>query len=105
MFLKLTIMLATIKIDGKDHLAVVFDEKFSYGTLAETKKALVELVGYLETEEESESLCYSKARVLCLAKEMCLTQDQTQGMMSAYFNKNTEDISVCAETKMCEITY
>ena len=98
-------MLATIKIDGKDHLAVVFDEKFSFGTLAETKKALVELVSYLETEEESESLCYSKARVLCLAKEMCLTQDQTHGMMSAYFNKNTDDISVCAETKICEITY
>lgn len=98
-------MLATIKIDGKDHLAIVFDEKFSFGTLAETKKALVELVGYLETEEESDSLCYSKARVLGLAKEMCLTQDQTHGMMSAYFNKDNNDVSRYAETKACEITY
>lgn len=98
-------MLATIKIDGKDHLAIVFDENFSFGTLAETKKALVELVGYLDTEEEADFLNYSKARVLGLAKEMCLTQDQTQGMMSAYFNKNTDDISVCSETKMCEITF
>ena len=98
-------MLATFKIDGKDHLAVVFDEKFSFGTLAETKKALVELVGYLDTEEEADFLNYSKARVLGLAKEMCLTQDQTNGMMSAYFNKNTEEVDSCAETKTCEITY
>lgn len=35
-------MVATIKFDGEDRLAIVFSETFSYETLAKTKKMLVD---------------------------------------------------------------
>ena len=97
-------MLASIKIDGTNRLAIVLDENCSYGALAETQKALVELVEILETEELESNISMSKSWLLSLAKSMALTQDQAYGMLSAYFNGKTDNINN-RQTKTCEIMY
>ena len=97
-------MLASLKIDGTNRLAIVLDENYSYGAVAETQKALVELVEILETEQLESDISMSKMWVLTLAKNMGLTQDQAYGMLAAYFADKVENVNT-RQTKTCEITF
>lgn len=96
-------MVATIKFDGEDRLAIVFSETFSYETLAKTKKLLVDTAEVLADQNDNGENNEAIAYLLHLVNEMDGGAAQTAKMMAAYFKRNQNSNE--NKTVMCEMQF
>lgn len=101
LFLNLKNMIAKISLDGKDHLAVVFDETTSYDDLQGIKNALLSCLTNALMKE-----CYmtddDKFYFLSLVQELELKEQQAFSMFKKYFNDNVEKQEMPIK-KTCDI--
>lgn len=95
------VMIAKINLDGKDHLAVVFDETTSYDDLQGIKNALLSCLTNALMKE-----CYmtedDKFYFLSLVQELELKEQQAFSMFKKYFNDNVEKQEMPIK-KTCDI--
>ena len=92
-------MIAKINLDGKSHLAVVFNEWFSYDELAEIRSGLTNILGFFDAMYEESGLQNERAAAHQLLDELSPSVDQTFDMMDNYFGDNKKK----AEKKNCEV--
>lgn len=94
-------MIAKISLDGKDHLAVVFNEITSYDDLQGIKNALLSCLTNALMKE-----CYmtedDKFYFLSLVQELELKEQQAFSMFKKYFNDNVEKQEMPIK-KTCDI--
>lgn len=97
-------MIAKINLDGKEHMAIVFDEYVDFGFVQEVKHALNLYSRYANMREDNhlsgdDSYCYHT-----LIEAMELSPEQVTEMFLAYFDKKEWNRSNNkAEKKLCEI--
>ena len=100
-FLKIKNMIAKISLDGKDHLAVVFNETISYEDLQGIKNALLSCLTNALMKE-----CYmtedDKFYFLSLVQDLELKEQQALSMFKKYFNDNVEKQGMPIK-KTCDI--
>lgn len=98
-------MIAKIKFDGKEHMAIVFDEVFDISTIFELKHAINSFMGTFYSQVDNVSIiqddCYSLHRLL---GEMELSESQAFSMFCSYFGReHFKCDKEAAEKKPCEI--
>lgn len=95
-------MIAKINLDGKDHLAVVFNETVSYDELQSIKISLLSCL----TNTLSKNDCYmtedEKFYFLSLMQEFELKEQQAFSMFKKYFNDKGEKTEMPIRKK-CDI--
>lgn len=98
-------MIAKIKFDGKEHMAIVFNDVCDISTILEVKHALNSFMQTLYSQVNDIQVIQSDAYNLHrLLEEMELTEDQAFNMFSLYFNgEHFNSGKETAEKKPCEI--
>lgn len=97
-------MIAKINLDGKEHMAIVFDEYAGFEFVQEVKHALNCCLRYVNMRKddylsEDDYYCYH-----ALIEAMELSPEQVAEMFLAYFDKKEWNRSSNkAEKKLCEI--
>lgn len=97
-------MIAKINLDGKEHMAIVFDEYVDFEFIQDVKHALNLCLRYANMREddhlrEDEAYYYH-----ALIEAMELSPEQVSEMFLAYFGKKGWNRSNNkAEKKLCEI--
>lgn len=88
-------MIAKINLDGKDRLAVVFDEFYTYDELAEIRTSLTKILGLFDGNQDERAFAHK------LLEMLSPNVDQTFEMMNHYFGCNRQPKK--AEKKLCEV--
>ncbi len=98
-------MIAKINLDGKEHMAIVLDETFTFEYISKFRKSLNSYMQTMEAHLDSEgcdcTLHEDNYYLHVLMGEMDFTEDQLFDMLNSYYegkyhSKNTEK-------KLCEI--
>lgn len=98
-------MIAKINLDGKEHMAIVFDETFTFEYISKFRKAINSYMQTTEGHFDSKGCDYTHHEdnyyLHVLMEEMDFTESQIFDMLNLYYqdkyNKNK------AEKKLCEI--
>lgn len=94
-------MIAKINLDGKDRLAVVFGEFYTYDELAEIRHSLTELLGVFDGIYNDCDYQEERAYAHQLLEMLSPNVDQEFEMMSHYFGCNCQPKK--AQKKLCEV--
>lgn len=94
-------MIAKINLDGKERLAVVFDEGYTYDELAEIRNSLNEILGVFDGIYNECGYQDERAYAHQLLEMLSPNTDQAFEMMSHYFGCNHQPKK--AQKKLCEV--
>lgn len=98
-------MIAKINLDGKEHMAIVFDETFTFEYISKFRKAINSYMQTTEAHLDSKDCDYTLHEdnyyLHVLMQEMDFTEDQIFAMLNSYYDgkHNSEN----TEKKLCEI--
>lgn len=95
-------MIAQINFDGKDRIAIVLDEVYSFDSLALYQKSIINVLMALESSCDENCYQDDKANVLQFMAEMFPNIDQSFAMLNKYFNGGLSSAHK-AEKRPCEI--
>lgn len=98
-------MIAKIKFDGKEHMAIVFDDVCDISTILEVKHALNSFMQAFYSQVDEVSVIQEDTNKLHqLLGEMELSEMQAYNMFNLYFEQEGfNHTPKAAETKPCEI--
>lgn len=97
-------MIAKINLDGKEHMAIVFDEYSDFDFVQSVKHALNLCLRYANMCEDNHFSGDEAYYYHALIEALELSQDQVYEMFLAYFDKKGFGRSNNkAEKKLCEI--
>lgn len=94
-------MIAKINLDGKDRMAVVFDEVYTYDEIAEIRNSLTNLLGVFDGIYDECGYQNERAYIHQLLEMLSPNVDQAFEMMSYYFGGNRQPKK--AQKKLCEV--
>ena len=95
-------MIAKINLDGKDRIAIVLDDVYSFDSLASMQQSIINVLMALEFSCNENCYQDDKANVLQFLAEMFPNIDQSFAMMNKYFKDGLSCKSI-AEKRQCEI--
>ncbi len=97
-------MIAKINLDGKEHMAIVFDEYADFEFVQEVKHALNLCLRYANMREDDHLSGDEAYYYHALIEALELSPEQVNEMFLAYFDKKGWDRSNNkSEKKLCEI--
>lgn len=100
-------MIAKINLDGKEYMAIVFDESYSYEVMLHFRKAINSYMQTTESHLDSNGCDYvnhdENYYLHTLMNEMDLTEDQIFNMLDSYFPRHFERKEEKAKEKTCKI--
>ena len=94
-------MIAKINLDGKDRMAIVFDECYTLDELAEIRNSLTNLLGCFDGIYDECGYQSERAYAHYLLDALSPNTDQAFEMMSHYFGSTHKPKT--AEKKLCEV--
>ncbi|MDY3852093.1 MAG: hypothetical protein SO013_04280 [Prevotella sp.] len=98
-------MIAKINLDGKEHMAIVFNEIFTFEYISKFRKAINSYMQTTEAHLDSKGCDYIRHEdnyyLHVLMEEMDFTEDQIFDMLNSYYDGKYH--SEKAEKKLCEI--
>ena len=94
-------MIAKINLDGKDRMAIVFDEVYTLDEIAEIRNSLTNLLGCFDGIYKECGYHDERAYAHQLLEALSPNVDQAFEMMSHYFGSNHKPKK--AEKKLCEV--
>lgn len=97
-------MIAKINLDGKEHMAIVLDETFTFEYIAKFRQAINSYMQTTEAHLDSKGCDYIRHEdnyyLHVLMQEMDFTENQIFAMLNSYYDGK---YSKNAEKKPCEI--
>lgn len=100
-------MIAKINLDGKEHLAIVLSETFSYEDVTRFRKAINSYMQTTESHLDSRGCDYTSHDdnyyLHSLMGEMEFTDEQMFDMIASYFGQDSETKYEKAKKRVCEI--
>lgn len=100
-------MIAKINLDGKEHLAIVLGESYSYEDVTRFRKALNSYMQTTEAHLDSRGCNYinhdDNYYLHALMGEIEFTDEQMFDMIQSYFTHASDSKGKTAKKKLCEI--
>ena len=98
-------MIAKINLDGKEHMAIVLDETFTFEYITKFRKAINSYMQTTEAHLDSNGCDYTQHEdnyyLHVLMNEMDFTEEQIFDMLNSYYEGKYNNRT--AEKKLCEI--
>ena len=94
-------MIAKINLDGKDRMAVVFDEFYTFDEIAEIRESLTNILGCFDGIYDECGYQNERAYAHKLLDALSPNVDQACEMMSNYFGSTRKPKT--AAKKLCEV--
>ena len=98
-------MIAKINLDGKEHMAIVLDETFTFEYISKFRKSLNSYMQTMEAHLDSKGCDYTLHEdnyyLHVLMGEMDFTEEQLFDMLNSYYEGKYHGKN--AEKKLCEI--